>query len=56
MAFLVQANVQTWAEDRPEQGCDFHSTILDCRLNQELKGMTLDNDFEQLLETVIASL
>lgn len=54
--FLVQANVQTWTEDRDGGGCDFHATIMDCRLNQDLKGMDLNNDFDEILNTVMASI
>ena len=47
--FLVQCNVQTWSEQREGGGTDFHATVIDCRLNPELAGMTIDNDLDQLI-------
>jgi hypothetical protein len=53
--FLVECNVQTGRNDL-DTGCEFYATILDCRKNMELRGMVLENDFDQLLELVIASI
>lgn len=55
--FLVQGNVQTWMERREGGGVDFHCTVLDkYRLNPELIGMELDNDFNVLLDLTFAGL
>ena len=56
--FLVQVNVQTWHSVRESGvGLDFHATILDkCRPNPDLCGTELDNNFQQLLEMVMASI
>lgn len=55
--FLVQCNVQTWTETREGGGLDFHATILDkCRLNPDLTGSTIGNNFNELLELVMASI
>jgi len=49
--FLVQGNVQTWMETKPEGGATFQCTILDkYRLNPDIIGLTIDNNFNTLLE------
>lgn len=55
--FLVQCNIQTWTQGNLDgAGCQFNAQILDCRLNQELMGMNVDNDFNALLDLVMASI
>jgi hypothetical protein len=47
--FLVQCNVQTQREDLEGGGSEFTCTVLDCRINPELNGMVMPNDFDNLL-------
>jgi hypothetical protein len=52
MPYLVQINLQCFRTDKPDGGSDFNITIEDCRQNPNLNGLTLDNDFETLLNMV----
>jgi hypothetical protein len=56
--FLVQCSAQTWQENRAGGGQDFYATILGpkCRLNPDLIGMTIGNDFNELLTLMMASI
>jgi hypothetical protein len=54
--FLVQCNVQTWTEERAGGGTSFNATVLDSRLNPELRGMTIENDFNVLLDLTFTGL
>jgi len=47
--FLVQANVQTWSQPREGGGTEFGATIIDCRLNPDLTGLSIPNDLDQLI-------
>lgn len=49
--FLVQGSVQTGVELREGGGCEFSATVLDkFRLNPDLVGSVLDNNFNTLLD------
>lgn len=54
MAFLVQANVETWRNDLEGGGSEFGCNVIDCRVNPDINGTTWDNDFAQLLEMALA--
>jgi hypothetical protein len=54
--FLVQSNVQTFSEEIDGGGTSFYATILDNRLNPDLRGLTIDNDFNVLLDLTFAAL
>lgn len=54
--FLVQANVETSRENLLDGGCNFQCRVLDCRLNPDLTGMMMENDFDQLLAMVEAGM
>jgi hypothetical protein len=50
MPFLCQGSVQTWTEQKPTGGLEFHATVLDkYRMNPDLVGAVINNDFNELL-------
>lgn len=53
--FLVQGSVETFSEPRDGGGVDFYMRVLDkYRLNPDLVGMVLENDFNTLLDLTFA--
>lgn len=54
IAFLVQANVETHATGvEGGSGTEFTAEILDCRLNPSVRGLVINNDFNELLGWVL---